>query len=235
VSSLNKVKPQSLSMSLFDDPAYVVLISAIGFFISNYDSSKKIAKDTGVADKLRIFLPSAIKDSEVETLKYDMIVQKGIYVDRPSLQSNIIDILDKKEVIEKYDIIYGSKSVGKSTTIDSAIHGRKGVLMLKFTTAFNSNEVMKQLAIVTNTAKFEPDVDDFITSLRKGKSREGIIPSIVVEIERAGTEDKSLQCAVSLKICVLRVTSSSFCPKLRLCSFTLQKRQYSNHYNTFSI
>lgn len=95
-------------------------------------------------------------------------------------------------MIEKYHIIYGSKGVGKSTIIESIIHDRKGVVMLKVNTAFNRNEVMKQLAKVTNTAKFEPDVDDFIASLLKGKSEDGVLPTIIVEIERAGTEDQSL-------------------------------------------
>ncbi len=47
VSSLNKVKPQSLSMSLFDDVANLVLISsasattasAIGFFINIFEKN----------------------------------------------------------------------------------------------------------------------------------------------------------------------------------------------------
>lgn len=69
-------------------PHQMILSAAIGliaFLIGNYDSSKNFAEDTGIADKLRIFLPSAIKDSKIETLKYDGIVEMGLYVDRPSL------------------------------------------------------------------------------------------------------------------------------------------------------
>lgn len=75
--------------------------------------------------------------------------------------------------------------------MESIIHGRKGILMMRLTTASSREEVISDLAKITRTTRYHPETVDFLNSLQGVSSLSGILPTIVVEIERAGSKDLS--------------------------------------------
>ena len=77
----------------------VVSIAAIGFtsLVTYYASLKEISKDTGLDVVISDLLPSKIKDSEVTTVKYDGLMARNLFVERPLLLQQIIDIMNRKE------------------------------------------------------------------------------------------------------------------------------------------
>ena len=154
--------------------------------------AKEMITFTGVDVTVLNSLPSKIKQSKVATVHYDGIKQRNLYVERPSLLKHITDIIDRKDGNGKYVVMYGAKGTGKSTAAEGAVAGKEGVLMLNITTASSRDDVMRQLAKVLNVVELNPDTKDFVAALRRGKSNEGIIPTILIEVERAGSLDQSL-------------------------------------------
>ena len=171
----------------------VVSIAAIGLtsLVTYYASLKEISKDTGLGVTISDLLPSKIKDSEVGTIKYDGLMARNLYVERPLLLQRIIDIMNRKEDNEKYFVLYGAKGVGKSTIVERAAKGRKGVIMLRITTAHSRDDVMGELAETLNLTEKSKTID-YIEALAKAKSSDGTLPTIIIEVERAGSLDLSL-------------------------------------------
>jgi hypothetical protein len=167
------------------------ITAGITFLLTSYAPLKEISKDTGLDVAMSDLLPSKIKDSEVTTVKYDGLIEDRLFVERPLLLQQIIDIMDRKKNNEKYFVLYGAKGVGKSTIVERAAKGRKGVIMLRVTTAHSREDVMGELAETLNLAE-KPKTMDYITALKKGKLSGGILPTIIIEIERSGSRDLSL-------------------------------------------
>jgi hypothetical protein len=180
-----------LRLSPFTIPV-AILGTVILFIYNNYSSTKEILDDLGIAEKISLKLARNIKDSIVETTDYDCLVEEKLFVERPDLLNEISEILNRKNANGKYFILFGAKGVGKSTIVERAINKRKGIIKIQITTTFCRNEVMLELAKITNTAKLKPTTADFIASLKLGISKEGICPTIVVEVERAGSIDQSV-------------------------------------------
>ena len=120
-----------------------------------------------------------------------MIKERDLYVERPELLKQISDIFDRKESNEQYFIMYGAKGVGKSTIAERAAKGRKGVMMIRMTTASSRNDVMLELTEVLKVRELKPKTTDFISALNKAKSSDGTLPTIIVEIEIENRLDKS--------------------------------------------
>ena len=152
---------------------------------------KEISKDTSLGVTISDLLPSKIKDSEVSTPQYDWLMAKNLYVERPLLLQRIIDIMNRKKGNGKYFVLYGAKGVGKSTIVERAAKGRKGVIMLRISTAHSRADVMGELAETLNLAE-KPKTIDYIKALEKAKSSDGTLPTIIIEVERAGSLDLSL-------------------------------------------
>ena len=182
-----------LALKQISPPAIAAVISAgIAFLLTSYGVTKEIAKDSGIDVTVLNFLPSKIKGSEVATIQYDIIKKRDLYVERPSLLKQITDIINRKDGTGQYFIIYGAKGIGKSTIAERAAKDKKGILMIRITTAFSRDDVMKQLMKVTNTAPLDPETVNFIDALTEGKSSDGILPTIMIEIDRAGSLDQNL-------------------------------------------
>ena len=152
---------------------------------------KEISQHTGFDVAISDLLPSKFKDSEVRTIKYDGLTARVLYVERPLLLKQITEIMDRKEDNEKYFIFYGSKGVGKSIIVERAAKSRKGVVMLRITTAHSREDVLGELAEALNLAE-KPKTADFIAAMKKATLSRGILPAIIIEIERAGSLDLSL-------------------------------------------
>mmetsp|Transcript_11767 Transcript_11767/g.11407 ORF Transcript_11767/g.11407 Transcript_11767/m.11407 type:complete len:446 (+) Transcript_11767:101-1438(+) len=188
---LSKELRRFLRLSPFTIPV-AILGTVMLFLYNNYSSTKEILNDLGISEKISSKLARNIKDNIVETTDYDCLVEEKLFVERPDLLHQILEILNRKNANGKYFILFGAKGVGKSTIVERAIHNRKGIIKMQITTAFCRNEVMLELAKITNTAKLKPTTADFVASLKLGTSKEGIFPTIVVEVERAGSIDQSV-------------------------------------------
>ena len=99
--------------------------------------------------------------------------------------------MNRKKNNEKYFVLYGAKGVGKSTIVERAAKGRKGIIMLRITTAHSRNDVMGELAKNLNIAEKQETIN-YIQALNKGTSSDGTLPTIIIEVERAGSRDLSL-------------------------------------------
>ena len=176
----------------FPAAALIVLSSAgITFFLANYLPIKEMGKDTGLGDAISDLLPSKIKDSEVKTVNYDGIKARNLFVERPLYLPQITDIMNRKIVDGIYNVIYGGKGVGKSTIVERAAKDRKGVIMLRITTANSRDDVMRELAKNLNLAE-NPETIDYLIALEKATSSGDILPTIIIEVERAGSQDQNL-------------------------------------------
>lgn len=136
-----------------------VYVMATVFVILNDDSVKKFARDSATVFNI---LASKIKTSEVSTVSFDLIKASVLFVERPALLKQITDITDRKDCSGEYYITYGAKGVDKSTIVDRAVKGKKGILMLKATTAFSRNDLMQELRKVIKTARLNLETNDFI-------------------------------------------------------------------------
>ena len=63
------------------------------------------------------------------------------------------DLMNRKKNNEKYFVLYGAKGVGKSTIVERAAKGRKGIIMFRITTAYSRDDVMGELAKNLNIAE----------------------------------------------------------------------------------
>ena len=152
---------------------------------------KEISKDTGLDVVISDSLPSKIKDSEVTTIKYDGLTEDRLFVERPLLLQQIIDIMNRKKNDEKYYVLYCAKGVGKSTIVERAAKSREGVMVLRIITAHSRGDVMGELAETLNLTE-NPETIDYIIALKKATLSDGILPTRTIEVERAGCRDLSL-------------------------------------------
>jgi hypothetical protein len=150
--------------------------------VSVYPILKGIFKD---ASKVSERMAPKIKDSIADTRVFDNLEKKGKFVSRPMLSSQIADILNRKEATGIYIVIYGANGVGKSTIADSAIQGRLGVLRIRVTSASTVVGIMNDVAKMTDTTKLNPQINDFIDAMIIALGKDGSVPTIILEIERA--------------------------------------------------
>ena len=146
------------------------VLNAVTLLCSNFAPLIEISKDTGLGVAISELLPSKIKDSEVTTVKYDGLMARNLFVERPLLLQQIIDIMNRKEGNGKYFVIYDAKGVGKSTIVERAAKGRKGVIMLRITTAHSRDDVMGELAETLNLAE-KPNTINYIKALNRSEER----------------------------------------------------------------
>ena len=92
--------------------------------------------------------------------------------------------MDGKILTEEYTIVYGAKGVGKSTIVDSVIQGRKGILKIPVTSNTSKEDITRVTAQKTATTTLNPNNGDFVEAMRIGLGDDGIIPTIIFEIER---------------------------------------------------
>ena len=115
------------------------------------------------------------------TVKYDGLMEDRLFVERPLLLQQIIDIMNRKKNNEKYFVLYGAKGVGKSTIVERAAKGRKGVIMLRITSAHSREDVIGELAETLNLTQ-KPKTIDYTIALQKGTSSDGILPTTIIEV-----------------------------------------------------
>ena len=173
------------------------VLNAVTLLCSNFAPLIEISKDTGLGVAISELLPSKIKDSEVTTVKYDGLMARNLFVERPLLLQQIIDIMNRKKGNGKYFVLYGAKGVGKSTIVERAAKSRKGVMILRVTTAHSREDVMEELAKTLNLTEKLKTID-YIIALNKVTLSDGILPTIIIEVERAGSWDLSLGVAKDL-------------------------------------
>ena len=70
------------------------ITAGITFFLTSYAPLKEISQDTGLGVAISDLLPSKIKGSEVTTVKYDGLMEDRLFVERPLLLQQIIDIMN---------------------------------------------------------------------------------------------------------------------------------------------
>ena len=95
--------------------------------------------------------------------------------------------MNRKKLTKYYDVVYGASGVGKSTIVDSAIQGRKGVLKIEILSA--TIGIMNEVAKVIGVTKLNPQIGDLVDAMMKtGVADDGTFPTIVFEIERGKSE-----------------------------------------------
>ena len=169
--------------------ATIVFITGLAAVaIPLYPATKDIIKD---ASAKSVKIAPKIKDSIAKTSEFDVAKRDGKFVNRPILSSSIEEILGRKKVTKSYTIVYGAKGVGKSTMIDSVVQGRRGVLKIPVTSNTSKEEITIIIAQRTGTTTLNPENSDFVDAMRIGHGDDGIVPTIIFEIERgSGAEQK---------------------------------------------
>ena len=158
-------------------------LESIAYVCTTYPSVKKVANDAIHSIKsLSYSLPCAIQGTRADTAEFDEMKKR--YVERESNKKRISAIIERKEADGTYYAIYGSRGVGKSTVLDSAISGLYGILKIALTPSDGPEFIMKELAKITGTTNWNPTFDDFKSALRMGKSLNGTIPTIIFEVAR---------------------------------------------------
>lgn len=127
-----------------------------------------------------------MKEIEAATVRYDILMQQDLYVERLTLQKEITDIVSRKEETRQYYIMYGAKDVGKSSTVERVVEDMKGVMMLRGTSSDTRDGMLQQLASIIRIDVLRPQNSDFVNSLAKSMSSEGILPTTIVEFENWG-------------------------------------------------
>ena len=103
-------------------------------------------------------------------------------MDRRQLSSKIIQILDRKNVIKGYTIVYGALGVGKSTIVDSVIQGRPGVIKIRVSSNTSRTDIISRLSEITGTKDIKATIDGYKEAMEMGLSYGGTIPTIDFEI-----------------------------------------------------
>lgn len=155
--------------------------------VGTYPNLKEMFKD---AAKISDYMAPKIKENIADTEAFDELKKDKMFAERPSLSSQITDILNRKKAAKVYDVVYGAHGVGKSTIVDSAIQGRRGVLKIKITSVSTVAGIMNELAKITGTTKFDPQINDFMKAMRIGGGNDGTVPTIVFEIERGKSNEQ---------------------------------------------
>ena len=164
----------------------------LAYFFANYPATKSILQDMGALEKLSEFLASRIKGTIPYTAHYSELLNDKEYISRASIEAEILVHISEKKASGIYKIIYGGKGVGKSTLVDAVIHGRPGILKVQISAAGCKEDLLRQIADATGTSKFNPTVKDFTEALRKAVSGEGILPTVIFEVETAGGKEETL-------------------------------------------
>ena len=133
-------------------------------------------------------LPSKIKRSTIATAKYDEVRAANLYVERYSLLNQTTDIVNRMYPAGHYCIMYGAKGVGKSTIAERAAKDKKGVIMLQIDSTYSRNDIMRQLLKFLNMSERNPHNIDYVNAFRRGESNEEIHPTLMIEIESAGSD-----------------------------------------------
>lgn len=147
--------------------------------VNVYPKLKQMFKDTS---KISDRLAPKIKESIADTRVFDNMEKKGKFVCRPMLSLQIADILNRKEATGIYIVLYGANGVGKSTIVDSAIQGRRGVLRIKITPASTVVGIMNDVAKMTDTTKLNPQFNDLIDAMIIAGGTDGTVPTIIFDI-----------------------------------------------------
>ena len=127
-----------------------------------------------------------MKESKAATVRYDILKEQDLYVERLRLQMEITAIVSRKEETGQYDVMYGAKGVVKSSTVERFVKDMKGVMMLRATSSDTRDRMLQQLASVLRIDVLRPQNRDFVNALAKSLSSEDILPTVIVEIENWG-------------------------------------------------
>lgn len=163
------------------------VVKVITLLLSPFWITKKIVTDMVVNVFFTNSLPSKIRRSKIETAKYDEVKATNLYVERYSLLEQITDIIDQNSA-PFFFVMYGAKGVGKSTIAERAAKDKEGVLMLRIDSTFSRDDIMRQLLEVLKIDERNPHKIDFVNAFSRGKSKEEIHPTLIIEIESAGSD-----------------------------------------------
>jgi hypothetical protein len=166
----------------------VVSFLATGIYLifMNYGNIKQVASDFAL-----FFV------ANISTSTYPDFVEDS-YVERSELENRITHQMTKTPN-GKYCIVYGNKSVGKSSLITKCATAtskddKKGYVRVVLSNAENPEDVLKSLFKVLNCEIMPPNVNiDIETEMRNVHEKYGLYPVIVFEVERGGAvEDKKV-------------------------------------------
>ena len=156
-------------------------LESLAYVCTTYPAIKNVANEAIQSIKsLSYSLPRAIQGTLADTVEFDGMKKR--YVEREAVKRQISSIIERKEADGTYYVIYGSRGVGKSTVLDSAISGHYGILKIALTRNDGPEFIMRQLTKITGSTNLNPSFDDFKAALRAGKSMLGTIPTIIFEV-----------------------------------------------------
>jgi GTPase SAR1 family protein len=151
-------------------------------------------------DARGILSPSDIQHSSTTSVEVRILEANNLYIHRPDLEKKIESIVNMRQTIKKYFVVYGPKGVGKSVLIDKCVDGKKGVVKVIVSSDILrvlSNEISGERAPTYNE-------EQMIDALYRAKV-DGRLPTLIFEIE--GTEQKA---------CIDNVRS--LCKQFAVCS-----------------
>ena len=192
VSELSEYQ-KSLAVCRIINPMCAIIVGGIvvkgtTLLLSPFWMTKKIVTDMVVNVFFTNSLPSKIKRSKIATAKYDEVKATNLYVERCPLLEQITDIIDRNSLGAPFFVMYGAKGVGKSTIAERAAKDKKGVLMLRIDSTYSRDDIMHQLLEVLNIDERNPHKINYVNAFRRGKSKEEIHPTLMIEIESAGSD-----------------------------------------------
>ena len=145
-------------------------------------------EDTFQRNGIAEYFAPKLKDRIVDTRAFNDIERQGLFVPRPTLESELCYVMNRKKADGTYAIVYGPRGVGKSTIIESVIHNRRGVLVLRISKLVTEKEVVRDLAILIGTNNIEPQIAHLTRALQDGVLDDGTLVTLIFVVNREEIE-----------------------------------------------
>jgi hypothetical protein len=115
---------------------------------------------------------------------------EGPIVDRPGVEAVVEKAMTCKPP-KHYYVIFGAKGAGKSTLLEKVALGKKAVIRVPVQSSDRMNEITAKIMLAVTGRKESFDIAALNEAFRNytAKSKEGIYPTIIFDVER-GSEEK---------------------------------------------
>ncbi len=157
----------------------VTAVAAVRVLISNYSNLKEVAEED------QSLFPLAIADNEIKQLRMEDYVPRT-------------DLLRKFELIGDenpdgcYYIVFGAKGSGKSTVVQNAFAGRKGVVNVRIFNSISKDEIALEIAKSIIAGKnIIPKNTSIQVFLIENIQKCPTVPTIIFDVEKGPSSDPS--------------------------------------------
>jgi GTPase SAR1 family protein len=157
--------------------------------IIDYKSRKESVNEL-FGDVKRVVSPDDIKNRSEKPSRIQELEDANKYVPRPDLENSIMSILNRTEADDTYAVLYGPKGCGKSLLVEKCINNRQGVVSVLVSSVFEKSAILQVLTSKIMGKGAPAATEEELQSALKGAKVNGILATLVFEIERGDNSDQ---------------------------------------------